>query len=752
MTGGGHDYPPFRPSSAGPTYYSPIKRRPVEAIHASGNESDHGYYNLPQKRPRYDGPVAFRAVAAPLRVHSSPPVFPHYHLPPLKHHHLFPSPLPALPPSEPTATAIIPAPTMERTASGHSILPDPTEGCASTELLEDHEAAQRVRDHLAHFLRRNPDSKHERILRSIIFPRLRSDLEDEETAYPIDNAALESIFSAANEIFFNGRLSQRVAWDWSHASAERFDRRVIGTTALRRAAAKTRGYETLIVLSSPILRDPRYSRRLLISTFLHELIHCYLFICCGFRARGCGGHTPGFRDIAAVIDGWIGEGGGGLYLTRVEADLELFRVDRGREGRMVEEQQQPREVWTGKQERWSWGGRGGVGDGGVGVGGESAAATCYPCSGMAGPENDEYRDHLNAPPHPVHHHYHTHPVRPLKPEPVYIGLPGSGSGPTPGLGAVPTTNIHDAAAPQSYHNYHCSHNNHSHAYSSDPVVRTKSGGRLRSRSRSSSPAWHLRHHYRRTAGRPPPQPPTGSSFSSPSASASSFPSPTSSSAPYTSAERLFRLYSPLYPPKTTRADLDWVGAVKAVWAGITTEFTAETSPWRLGLEYPGANKIVFVLPRPPRGWTEEQLRELEKTNGCFDVITWNLDPAGVFNIQRSTTVDMGPAPRVTLYLRRIRSEADIVAWVGLVLCFVAWIGRHGCPLPSKNRITLLDDLQKGINTGAHLLGWAGGSQPYAAVQTLLESHRPWFSPKLPHPAGLVYEPWDRSVLDPEVVG
>ncbi|KAG7293274.1 hypothetical protein NEMBOFW57_003320 [Staphylotrichum longicolle] len=279
---------------------------------------------------------------------------------------------------------------MERTASGHSIRPDPTERSASTQLLEDMEAAQRVRDHLATFRRRNPDSKHERILRSIINPRPRrhhphhrhrhphhhhhhhhhtrphgsepAAAEGEE--YPLDNEALESIFSAANEIFFNGRLSQRVAWDWSHASAARFDSRVIGTTALRRAAATTRGFETLIVLSSTILRDAKYSRRLLISTFLHELIHCYLFICCGFRARCCGGHTDGFRDIAGVIEEWVGEGGG-LYLSRVEADLELFRVGGPRDG--------------------------GVGGGDERMEGESRdgrAANVYPCSGMAGEQEE----------------------------------------------------------------------------------------------------------------------------------------------------------------------------------------------------------------------------------------------------------------------------------------------------------------------------------------------------------------------------
>jgi hypothetical protein len=267
---------------------------------------------------------------------------------------------------------------MERTASGHSIQAEATERCGSTELLEDGEAAQRVRDHLASFRRRNPDSKHERILRSIISPRRpcstaarsqsssSSRVRDDE--YPLDNDSLESIFSATNEIFFNGRLSQRVRWDWSHESSTRYENRVIGTTALRRACKSIRGFETLIVLSSTILQDERFSRRLLISTFLHELIHSYLFICCGFRARWCGGHTPGFRAIAQIIDDWAGEESG-LYLSRVEADLDLFRLDRA-----------PAD--QGGDSSWSGVSR---------VAGKSftVAANVYSCSGMA-PEHDEY--------------------------------------------------------------------------------------------------------------------------------------------------------------------------------------------------------------------------------------------------------------------------------------------------------------------------------------------------------------------------
>ena len=434
---GGDDYPPFRPSG-GPYY--PAKRRTVDAV------DDDQSYHLRHKRPKYvqqahfAGPVAFKAVEPPLNsylpIHHPHPHRPHHHHQhqPCHPPHRYPSPRPQVPSPEPASTAAAPA--MERTASGHSIRPDATEGWALTELLEDRDAAQRVRDHLASFRRRNPDSKHERILRSIINPRPRrhhphpggghhrqshshshsgnphhhlpdctntnidrpttpltttsttTPTEDPDE-YPLDNDALESIFSAANEIFFNGRLSQRVAWDWSHASSPRYDSRVIGTTALRRAAAHTRGFETLIVLSASILRGGGFSRRLLISTFLHELIHCYLFICCGFRARWEGGHTEGFRDIAAVIDEWVGEGGG-LYLRRVEADLDLFRVG-GCGG----------------------GGGGGGGGGRGGCGGEGAvmavdergergldhgdreggrfgmAPNVYPCSGMAA-EQEEY--------------------------------------------------------------------------------------------------------------------------------------------------------------------------------------------------------------------------------------------------------------------------------------------------------------------------------------------------------------------------
>src|SRR5690606_7937916 len=64
-------------------------------------------------------------------------------------------------------------------------------------------------------------------------------------AFPLDDAALRSLFRAATTLFFAHRLSNRVAWDWSHASSSRrYAHHVVGTTALRRSSAPHGGYET----------------------------------------------------------------------------------------------------------------------------------------------------------------------------------------------------------------------------------------------------------------------------------------------------------------------------------------------------------------------------------------------------------------------------------------------------------------------------------------------------------------------------
>jgi len=177
---------------------------------------------------------------------------------------------------------------------------------------KDEAAARQVKEN---FRRRQQNSPHERILHSLINPKFDFDLDD---------TALNGILSAADQIFFGGELGERVAWGWSNdKSHPRYGSEIVGHTFFRQSSTEADGIETFIELSTPILKESRYSRRLLISAFLHELIHCYLFIRCGMDdARRCSGHTKGFRDIAGVIDAWAGPDI--LHLRDMEADLERF--------------------------------------------------------------------------------------------------------------------------------------------------------------------------------------------------------------------------------------------------------------------------------------------------------------------------------------------------------------------------------------------------------------------------------------------
>ena len=196
---------------------------------------------------------------------------------------------------------------MERTPSGNSIISDNTFEPQHDNTLTcgDEQAARMVE---SHFKGVPSHGQHQRILRNIIE---RRDLLDED--------ALDGIITSADSVFFNGALRGRVRWEWS--SQQRYMTDLLGTTALR--PAKQGGFETLIVLSKPILTHPDFNRALLLSAFLHELVHCYLFIRCGFDARVKGGHTPGFHQIAGIIDKWVG--GNYLRLCSMKANLNDFR-------------------------------------------------------------------------------------------------------------------------------------------------------------------------------------------------------------------------------------------------------------------------------------------------------------------------------------------------------------------------------------------------------------------------------------------
>ncbi|KAI2640932.1 hypothetical protein GGS21DRAFT_349678 [Xylaria nigripes] len=177
-----------------------------------------------------------------------------------------------------------------------------------------HDAAARlVEADMADYRRRRRLSQHERILKSLISPKALC------AEFEIDNEALQGIFYAVNELFFRGSLKGRVAWTW-----EDLPTNLIGTTAWR-DAPDGHGYETLIFLSRQILKNKKYDRRLLISTFIHELIHSYLFVYCGYHPDDCGGHTSGFKRIANLINNWVGEENL-LQLHKMEAELSDFEI------------------------------------------------------------------------------------------------------------------------------------------------------------------------------------------------------------------------------------------------------------------------------------------------------------------------------------------------------------------------------------------------------------------------------------------
>lgn len=319
-----------------PYVYRP--KRPVEYQHPMPGDAAHDFDGAMMKRARindwahhqmlaaHDKPPSRHSYQGPGRGGSSPGRNLAFYViregshstPP---EHIYNRPRPASPAPTATPTPKLTSTSMERTASGLSVSSDPsiykTVEAASEPSASDLDAAAFVLKNIASSHRHSQPS---RILHGLIHPSSGP----HHPEFTIDNEALTNLFHAANGLFFGSRLSRRVRWDWTseedgHAQ---YDGHIIGTTALRRCEALG-GYETLIVLSSPILRDTRYNRRLLIATFLHEMIHSYLFVACGRKAGRDGGHTPGFRSIAEAIDAWVGDPGV-LRLGEMQADLDQF--------------------------------------------------------------------------------------------------------------------------------------------------------------------------------------------------------------------------------------------------------------------------------------------------------------------------------------------------------------------------------------------------------------------------------------------
>lgn len=175
-------------------------------------------------------------------------------------------------------------------------------------------AAQKVVDHLE----RGPsDQNHEDFFISLIG---RNSLDDQ---------ALDNILTTADSIFFARSLSKRVQWAWS---AQDLYRSAPFYTTIRPTTIGSLldrpGFETVITLSAPILKNPKYTTKLLVSVFLQALIDSYIYIESGFEAKRYY-NLMEFNNIAPRIREWIGERCTMLLnLSVTKADLKDFEKER----------------------------------------------------------------------------------------------------------------------------------------------------------------------------------------------------------------------------------------------------------------------------------------------------------------------------------------------------------------------------------------------------------------------------------------
>ncbi|KAN0094209.1 hypothetical protein V8E51_017393 [Hyaloscypha variabilis] len=140
----------------------------------------------------------------------------------------------------------------------------------------------------------------------------------------LDDGVLDAIITSADTIFFGGSLSGRIQWEWS--SQDKYRSNLLASTALRRPMDRD-GFQTLIGLSEPIFKDPKYDRRLLLLVFLQNMIKCYIFLQCGFKAktRERKVRMKAFDIIAPRIHAWIEERyTGSLNLHVGKGDLKAF--------------------------------------------------------------------------------------------------------------------------------------------------------------------------------------------------------------------------------------------------------------------------------------------------------------------------------------------------------------------------------------------------------------------------------------------
>lgn len=140
---------------------------------------------------------------------------------------------------------------------------------------------------------------------------------------------LKDILTLTDKVFFNRKLRTNIEWRWSRPNEEGYATDFLGTTTpIYLNDMQNPGHERTqaeIVLSSPFLRSKEYKSTLLISTFIHELVHCYLFVTCGRKAEKNDGHTEAFEKIVHEIEKWLQNDD--LRLCNMKADLDFFKAE-----------------------------------------------------------------------------------------------------------------------------------------------------------------------------------------------------------------------------------------------------------------------------------------------------------------------------------------------------------------------------------------------------------------------------------------
>lgn len=129
----------------------------------------------------------------------------------------------------------------------------------------------------------------------------------------VDLEVLKTIVISSNVAVFDNKLCGNQCWV-SDPENPNTDQYTLATTSCRRLLDGS--VETRVSLSTPISLSG--DLHVTLKSFLRELIHAYLFVCCGPEATSC---SAAFLRIAEALDAWLEDPL--LRLKSVENDFDL---------------------------------------------------------------------------------------------------------------------------------------------------------------------------------------------------------------------------------------------------------------------------------------------------------------------------------------------------------------------------------------------------------------------------------------------